>query len=70
MKERTIAASLEAYKEKARETIRSIERERMQLEFERKKLNSKFERLRRTVIAPLPKSTQSAWLELRTISSA
>lgn len=38
MKERTIAASLEAYKEKARETIRSIERERMQLEFERKKV--------------------------------
>ncbi|EET01522.1 putative Snf7 family protein [Giardia duodenalis assemblage B] len=38
MKERTIAASLEAYKEKAKETIRSIDRERMQLEFERKKV--------------------------------
>ncbi|EFO65072.1 Hypothetical protein GLP15_1563 [Giardia lamblia P15] len=38
MKERTIAASLETYKEKARETIRNIDRERMQLEFERKKV--------------------------------
>lgn len=38
MKERTITASLEAYKEKARETIRTIDRERMRLELERKRV--------------------------------